>query len=133
MADDATETLAPHATYLEGLERGELRYQRCAECGAVVFVPRVLCDRCGSTALRFEISAGRGTVYSATAVTQRDAPPYSVCLVDLDEGFRMMSAVVGVAADDVEIGMRVAAGFVAVDDADALGQPVMVVFNPEAS
>ena len=126
---DAADHRAPHARYLEGLEVAELRFQRCDDCSAAVFPPRVLCDQCGSTNLHGEISAGLGTVYSATAVTQRDQPSYSVCLVDLDEGFRMMSSVVDVAAETVGIGMRVAARFEPVADADALGQGSRVVFG----
>jgi uncharacterized OB-fold protein len=131
--DDAAECVAPHAHYLEGLDAGELRYQRCRDCSAVVFPPRVLCDRCGSTNLRVEVSAGLGTVYSATAVTQRDQPSYSVCLVDLDEGFRMMSTVVDIAAEDVGIGLRVSARFEGVDEAGALGQTARVVFGAASS
>ena len=129
-ADTTSDQVAPHARYLEGLDLGELRYQHCEGCRAAVFPPRVLCDRCGSTTLSFAVSAGLGTVYSATAVTQRDRPSYSVCLVDLDEGFRMMSSVVDGAAEDVAIGTRVAARFEPVEDADAFGQTVRVAFGP---
>jgi uncharacterized OB-fold protein len=127
--DVLDENRAPHAGYLEGLDAGELRYQRCGDCNGAVFPPRVLCHHCGSTEVHFAVSAGVGIVYSATAVTQRDQPSYSVCLVDLDDGFRMMSAVVDVAADSVAIGMRVAARFEPVEDADALGQATRVVFT----
>jgi hypothetical protein len=132
MGDELVENRAPHAAYLEGLVHGELRYQRCGDCGVAVFGPRVLCDRCGGTALYLEVSAGLGTVYSSTAVTQRDAASYAVSLVDLDEGFRMMASVVDIDAEDVQIGMRVAARFEPVDD-DALGQTVRVVFSPSTS
>jgi uncharacterized OB-fold protein len=71
---------APHAHYLEGLERGELRYQRCEACRRAVFYPRVACDHCGSVDLQFATSTGLATVYSNTVVAQRDAAPYSVCL-----------------------------------------------------
>jgi uncharacterized OB-fold protein len=130
--DVAAGDLAPHARYLEGLDVAELRFQRCDDCRAAVFPPRVLCDRCGSTTLHVEVSAGLGTVYSATAVTQRDGPSYSVCLVDLDEGFRMMSAVVDAMAEDVAIGARVSARFESVAD-DPLGQTARVVFAPAPS
>jgi uncharacterized OB-fold protein len=127
------ENLAPHAMYLEGLERGELRYQRCGDCGAAVFVPRVLCNHCGSTDVHVAVSAGLGTVYSYTAVTQRDAPSYSVCLVDLDEGFRMMSSVVGPPAEEVAVGMRVSVRFEPVEEGDPSGQTSRAVFAPIAA
>jgi uncharacterized OB-fold protein len=61
----------------------------------------VVCPVCGGAHLVWEASSGRGTVY------RRDADPYSVVLVDLAEGFRMMSRVEGLPAEQVEVGMRV--------------------------
>jgi uncharacterized OB-fold protein len=121
--------LAPHAHYLEGLERGELRYQRCERCERTVFYPRVACNHCGSADLRFATSAGLATVYSNTVVAQRDAPSYSVCLVDVDEGFRMMSSVVGIPAEEVQLGTRVEATFESIDR-ERYGQAARVVFRP---
>jgi uncharacterized protein len=123
------EDLAPNTHYLEGLERGELRYQRCELCRRAVFYPRVVCNHCGSADLRFATSAGLATVYSNTLVAQRDAPAYSVCLVDVDEGFRMMSSVVGIPAEDVYLGMRVAATFEPIDR-ERYTQAARVVFRP---
>jgi uncharacterized OB-fold protein len=99
--------LAPARTYAERLADGVLAYQRCGSCDAAVFYPRVACPVCGGTDLSWQVSAGQGTVYSTTTIPQRDADPYNVCLVDLDEGFRMMSTVVGVPSGQVRIGQRV--------------------------
>ncbi len=98
---------SPHVAYRDGLARGVLLFQRCDACAAAVFPPRVVCPSCGGADLSTEQSAGLGEVYSTTAVAARDGEPYAVCLIDLDEGFRMMSTVTGVAAADVEIGSRV--------------------------
>jgi uncharacterized protein len=98
---------APAAVYRRLLESGTLGFQRCAGCGAAIFYPRVLCPVCGSTSLVWQTSAGRGTVYATTAVHHRDAEPHNVVLVDLEEGFRMMSRVEGVPAREVRVGMRV--------------------------
>ena len=98
---------APAEIYRRYLEAGELGFQRCADCGAAVFYPRVLCPVCGSVSLEWETSSGRGTVYATTAVYRRDAEPHNVVLVDIEEGFRMMSRVEGVPAEEVEIGTRV--------------------------
>jgi uncharacterized OB-fold protein len=83
-------------------------YQRCGGCRAAIHPPRVLCPVCGSRRLTGERSAGHGVVYSATTVHTREGS-YDVALVDLDEGFRVMSEVVGIAPDDVRIGMAVRA------------------------
>jgi uncharacterized OB-fold protein len=115
---------SPAAGYRAGLEAGELRYQRCAACGKAVFYPRVACPACGAQRLDWQASAGLGTVYSTTAVAVRDGEPRNVVLVDLDEGFRMMSRVDGVAATAVAIGLRVR---LAVVDGD---EGPVAVFRP---
>ncbi len=84
-------------------------YQRCEDCGAVIAPHRVACPVCGSRRLVDERSAGRGVVYSTTTVHAREGLR-NVVLVDLDEGFRVMSEVAGIAPDEVRIGTRVQAG-----------------------
>jgi uncharacterized protein len=98
----------PAEVYRRYLESGRLGFQRCAGCGAAVFYPRVICPFCGNAELAWEPSSGRGVVYATTAVYRRDADPYNVVLVDLEEGFRMMSRVEDVPAEEVEVGARVA-------------------------
>ncbi|HEY0343952.1 MAG TPA: OB-fold domain-containing protein [Solirubrobacteraceae bacterium] len=83
-------------------------FQRCEDCRSAVHPRRVLCPVCGSRRLADECSAGHGVVYSTTTVHAREGR-YNVALVDLDEGFRVMSEVVGIAPDDVRIGMGVRA------------------------
>lgn len=101
---------APEVVYDEGVAAGELRFQRCRSCDASVFYPRVLCPACGGTDLAWERSAGRGVVYSTTTVRRRDGSDYDVSLIDLDEGLRMMSTVVG-DPGHVRIGERVVIDF----------------------
>ena len=83
-------------------------FQRCEDCRAAIHPRRVLCPVCGSRRLADETSAGGGVVYSTTAVHRREGI-HNVALVDLDEGIRVMSEVVGIAPDDVRIGMGVRA------------------------
>jgi uncharacterized OB-fold protein len=90
---------SPADVYAEHCRRHELAYQLDAQ-SRPVFRPRV-----GHDAWR--VSAGRGAVYATAVVRDREQPPRSVVLVDLDEGFRMMSTVIGIAPEAVEIGMRV--------------------------
>ncbi len=119
---------APAAIYQDGLRHEKLLYQVCATCASTVFFPRVLCPGCGSTRLMFRESARTGTVHTVTVVAVRDADPYNIVLVDLDEGFRVMSRVEGIAPHNVHPGLRVH-GRVASEDAYG---PVLV-FVPEAS
>lgn len=91
----------------------ELKYQKCNDCNTVVFYPKHHCTNCGSASLAWHTSAGLGTVYTFSVVRQnrspafRDLVPYVVAYIDLDEGFRMMSNVVGVDPDAVKCDMRV--------------------------
>jgi uncharacterized OB-fold protein len=107
LSEEMASAEAPALTYRRHLENGKLGYQRCADCSAAVFYPRVLCPVCGSGALEWRESAGQGTVYATTAVHSRNRDPRNVVLVDLDEGFRMMSQVECIPADEVEVGTRV--------------------------
>lgn len=120
---------APAAVYRRYLERGELGFQRCQGCGEAVFYPRVICPACDSDALIWETSGGRGTVYATTAVHRRSGEPYNVVLVDLDEGFRMMSRVEGIDAEGLAIGQRVA--FAVREEED--GPVVVFLLEEEAS
>jgi uncharacterized OB-fold protein len=98
---------SPLATYQQHLENGELAYQWSVPAGRAVFYPRVICPYSGSDRLEWRISAGLGTVYATTVTHPRQGAPYNVALIDLDEGFRLMSRVEDIAADAVTIGMRV--------------------------
>jgi uncharacterized OB-fold protein len=112
-------TTAPQVVYDGGIAAHELRFQRCRSCEELVFYPRVLCPGCGGTDLAWERSEGRGVVYSTTTVRHRDGD-YDVSLIDLDEGFRMMSRVLG-EPDEVRIGERVVVEFAELD-----GRPAAV-------
>ncbi len=98
---------APARVYARYLETGKLAFQRCEDCESSVFYPRVLCPVCGGTSFEWRESGGRGTVYATTAVYHRDREPHNVALVDLEEGFRMMSRIEGVPVEEVEVGMKV--------------------------
>ncbi len=107
LPDNPARGKPPAEVYRRYLEEGKLGFQRCQGCGKAIFYPRISCPFCGSAFLLWETSSGRGTVYATTAVYRQDGEPYSVVLVDLEEGFRMMSRVERIAAEEVEIGQRV--------------------------
>ena len=98
---------SPLATYVEHLERDELAYQFSPSLGAAVFYPRVIAPGTGEADLEWRISKGAGTVHATTVVHQQQGEPYNVALIDVDEGFRMMSRVEDIPPQDVRIGMRV--------------------------
>lgn len=100
--------MSPGERYAAYCRDGVLAYQWDPVAQRPVFHPRLVAPETGATDLEWRVSAGRGTVYSVTWIHPREARRYNVALIDLDEGFRMMSRV---DADDVEIGMAVEVRF----------------------
>jgi uncharacterized OB-fold protein len=78
--------------------------------GAAVFPPRLRAPGDGGE-LRWETSAGTGEVYATTVIRRRDREPRNLAMVELDEGFRMVTRVVGCEPEAVRIGMRVRVEF----------------------
>src|SRR5690242_9461887 len=83
---------SPLAIWQDHLRAGQLAYQFSPDVGRAVFYPRMLCPFGGKAPLEWRISAGLGTVYSISLVHPVKGEPYNVALVELDEGFRMMTA-----------------------------------------
>lgn len=106
----AVEADAQARPFWDGVERGELRLQRCGGCGQAVFSPRAVCSECSAGRLDWFTARGTGTVHGC-AVAHRAVgafaaqDPFTVALVDLDEGVRMMTRIVESA--EVDIGDRV--------------------------
>ena len=97
---------SPLGVYIEHCKKGELAYQ-VAEDGKPVFFPRAIAPRTGGK-LEWRVSKGMGTVHATTVVHgAKDQKPWNVALIDLDEGFRMMSRVEDIDPMNVKIGMRV--------------------------
>lgn len=121
--------------FWDGIAAGELRLQRCESCGRAVFYPRSLCPHCHSDRLVWTVATGEGTVYSYTVAHRgfgefAAQAPYTVALVDLDEGVRMLTRIVG---GPVAIGDRVRLEITRLD-ADRLDaqSPELACFGPVA-
>ncbi|HEX7163662.1 MAG TPA: Zn-ribbon domain-containing OB-fold protein [Trebonia sp.] len=117
--------------FWEGCKRGELLLPVCGACGRTFFYPRILCPYCGSDDIGWRSATGRGTVYTHTTVRMSfwgdafaDDIPYNVSFIELDEGVRIVSAVVGIPAEEVRIGMPVAVEF------EPRGDYAIPVFRP---
>ena len=122
---ELVEALLPDAAFRSHLAAGRFMLQRSRGNGGFVFHPRIAQPGTGATDLEWFEASGRGIVYSTTTVRQKPpAADYNVALIDLAEGPRMMSRVVGIAPGDVRIGMPVRARIVTDNDAP------LVVFEP---
>jgi len=117
---------AETAPFWEAARAGRLVFQECTACGGRQLFPRLVCHRCLGTGLRWVESSGRGTVLSHTTIHQAAHPafaadvPYVYALVELDEGPRLPTNIVGVAPDTVRIGMPVRVVFTPVTTAISL-------------
>lgn len=87
------------APFWEAAARRTLVIQRCRSCGTHQFYPRPFCLSCNADSLEWVAASGRATVYSQTTVRLQImptlAPPYVIALVDLDEGPRLLTLMVG--------------------------------------
>jgi uncharacterized OB-fold protein len=117
--------LQPEVEFQRFLSEGSFRIQRSRTTGRYLFYPRVAEPLTGSTDLEWVEASGQGIVYSTTVIRQKPpATNYNLALIDLAEGPRMMSRVVGIAPEAVKIGMSVNARIIRENE---LG---LVVFEP---
>jgi uncharacterized OB-fold protein len=86
---------------------------RCNACGEAHHYPRPFCPTCWSDDVSWETASGRGTLYTYSTVYMNDLPPfgervpYVAAAVDLEEGPRVLTNIVGCEPADLEIGMAV--------------------------
>jgi len=95
-----------NAPYWDSLAKGNLCFQRCTSCGHAWLPPRSECPACLSDQPRWEKAGGGAKLVSwvvyhiAYHPAFKDRLPYNVAVVELDEGPRLISNVVGV--DDAQ-------------------------------
>ncbi len=99
--------------FWDGAAAGKLMLMRCKDCGAWRLPARMHCDECLSTSVAWEQASGRGTVRTFGVMHQRYHPgfaadlPYNVTIVELEEGPRLPTNLVGVSNADIRVGMPV--------------------------
>ena len=104
-----TQTPSPLKTYTDHLERGELAYQFSPAANRAVFYPRVLCPFCHAADIEWFQATGRGRLYSFEIAYQtfnkafKVKPPFVLAMIELEEGPRMMSNLIGIEADPKKI------------------------------
>jgi uncharacterized OB-fold protein len=111
-----------NAPFYEAARRGELRFQRCSECGRFRHYPRPICPACQSTRHAWELSTGRGVVHTWTIVhgptlpVFQDQLPYNVVDVLLEEGVHFQSQLLDCPPAEIHAGLPVQAVFVPVSE-----------------
>ena len=95
--------------YWDGLREDKLMLPRCRECRRAFFYPRVLCPFCHAADIEWFQATGRGRLYSFEIAYQafnkafKVKPPYVLAMVELEEGPRLMSNLVGIEPDPKRI------------------------------
>jgi uncharacterized OB-fold protein len=117
--------------YWDATAEGKILLPRCNDCGTVIWYPRTTCPECMSSDVSWFEASGRGTIYSFAIVRRqggpwRDALPYVLAYVELDEGPRVLTNIVDEL--DLEIGQAVEAVFHDTGEGNAL-----VRFRPVSS
>jgi uncharacterized protein len=107
--------------FWDAAAKQQLVMQRCQDCRAYIWTPRPACFECGGERLEWTQLSGKGEIYSFTVIRQvvgRAASqafekdiPYVIAWIDLEEGPRMISNVIGCPVEDVKIGMKVSVEF----------------------
>lgn len=103
--------------HFDGLVEGRLLLPRCDDCEQVFWYPRTHCPLCGSSSVYWWEASGRGSVYSFTVVRRTDGPyagavPYVLAYVELEDGPRLMTNIVGLdEPESLEVGQPVEAVF----------------------
>lgn len=89
---------------------GELRMQQCSDCGHIRYPINLVCPRCLSSNFEWVRLSGRGTVFSYIVFHQvyhaayKADVPYNVAMIQLEEGPRLFSNVIGTPNDGVKVG-----------------------------
>ncbi len=113
-----------NAGFWQGISAHRLLIQRCGACGTLRFPWLPGCNACGSSEWETVEASGEGTVFSYVVMhhppfpafsTSGEAGPYAVALVELAEGVRMVSNMVGVPCEKVRVGMAVRLEFLRAD------------------
>ncbi|MBI2171067.1 MAG: Zn-ribbon domain-containing OB-fold protein [Chloroflexi bacterium] len=104
--------------FWEAARRGEYLIQQCEDCGQHQWYPRGFCAHCWSRRIRYVKATGRGTVWTFTITYQNRTPgfaeevPYVLALVELEEGVKVFTNIIGCRPQEVRMGMPVEVTFV---------------------
>jgi uncharacterized OB-fold protein len=118
-----------NAFFWEGVRNGELLIQRCRGCQRLRHPPGPMCPHCHSFEWDAQRATGRGRVYSFVVAHHPPVPPFDypnlIALIELEEGTRIVSNLVGIDPADAEIGQAVEVAFTQVDP-----ELVLPLFQP---
>lgn len=112
--------------FWKATQEHKLLIQECQDCKALIFYPKKVCPECWSANVGWTEASGKGTIHTFTVMRDMVEPkfwedlPYVLAMVDLEEGIRMTTRIVGCDPDSIEIGMPVSVIFQHITEACAL-------------
>ena len=118
--------------YWDAAREHKLVVQQCNSCSHRLFPPGANCPKCGSADLAWTEMSGKGSIYTFTIAHRPPHPvlaaqcPLAIAVIELDEGPRLMSNVVGCDPADLRVDLPVRVAFEPIDDSDI----VLPVFTP---
>jgi uncharacterized OB-fold protein len=116
------ETDEAWAPFFDAAKRGELMVRRCKGCGAWLGIDKTICPECLGDRVEWAKASGKGTLFTFGLMHQRYHPgfeseiPYNIAVVELAEGPRFNTNIVGCANKDLRVGMAVEVTFEKVSD-----------------
>lgn len=111
--------------FWDATAEGRLLLKRCLDCGSVIWYPRAICPECASLCTEWFEAAGRGRIYSYTVNHRGEgayqgSPPFVLAYVELAEGPRVMTNIVGAQESDLAVDLPVELVFHDTGDGTAL-------------
>jgi uncharacterized OB-fold protein len=104
------------APYWEAARKGRVALQRCRDCEHVWHPPMPVCPHCRSESIEWFEASGRGRIHALTTIRHavhtsvNEALPYVVCIIELEEGPKVIMNLCGEQSDDGAVGERVVLG-----------------------
>jgi uncharacterized OB-fold protein len=121
----APERTPETSAFWDATATGRLVLARCDACGTVIWYPKTCCPQCGGLSVSWKDASGTGTIYSFTVVHRAPGPfgeavPFVIAYVELDEGPRVLTNIVGCDPQEVSIGQAVRVVFCDTGEGSAL-------------
>jgi uncharacterized OB-fold protein len=100
--------------FADELRNNKLMGTKCKKCGEVYFPPRADCTKCMSNDMEWRNHSGKGKLVTFTTIHAAptgfdDIAPYTIGVVDLQEGGRLLAWVEGIKPEELKIGMELRA------------------------
>ena len=108
--------------FFDGAREHRLMIQQCETCGVMIWPVKSRCDNCMLPTVKWVQASGKATLYSFVLMHQVYHPgfasevPYTIAQVNLEEGLRILTNLIGCSNSDLQIGMPLEVAFETITD-----------------